>query len=310
MIQRLLPLLALLILSLPAWALEAAPKVVVSIKPVHSLVAGVMQGVADPELLIRGSQSPHDFSLRPSDMRKLQQADLVIWVGPNVESSLSTLFAKNQLDAGVVALTRMQGIDWLHPRDDAEWEARMHKHAETADHGHDEPHGIDSHIWLSPAVARHIVEYVAELLIDLDKPHADSYRHNAGQLIERLDRLDSRLESMLAPVKGVPYVVFHDAYHYFEEQYGLNAVGSVSVSPDRQPGIRHIQELRSKITRLQARCVFSEPQFRPKLIATLIEGTDARVGQLDPLGTDLTAGTDAYFELMQRLADNLLQCLQ
>jgi zinc transport system substrate-binding protein len=283
--------------------------VVVSIKPVHSLVAGIMQGVDEPELLISDNQSPHDFSLRPSDMRRLQQADFVIWVGPNVESSLSSLLENNTLRGTVLALTKLESIGLLSPRHESEWEAKHHKHVREQGHGHDRNSEIDSHIWLSPEIARQVVKKITELLCEMDTLNAELYRKNSQRLGEHLDRLDSELNTRLTPIQDLPYIVFHDAYHYFENQYGLNAVGSVSLSPERQPGARHIHRLREKIRRLQARCVFTEPQFQPKLVETLIEGTQARIGQLDPLGSDLEPGPDAYFQLMHRLADSLVGCL-
>lgn len=299
-----LPLIALLSLLPAARPAFASPKVVVSILPVHSLVSGIMQGAGTPDLLIQGNQSPHDFSLKPSDMLTLQHADLVIWVAPEVEASLARLFEKGHFNGRFVALTPMDDLQGLPPRRSAKWNSG------TTEHHHSQEADIDSHIWLSPKIALHIVSQVTDLLCEMDEPNAALYRQNSRQLSTRLERLDTEIASILTPVQELPYVVFHDAYHYFEQHYGLNAVGSVSISPDRQPGARHIHELRSKITRLQARCVFSEPQFRPKLVETLIEGTDAKAGQLDPLGSDLDAGPDAYFLLMRRLAANIVDCLQ
>jgi zinc transport system substrate-binding protein len=268
-----------------------------------------MQGVAQPGLLIQGGQSPHSFSLKPSDMRRLHQADLVVWVGPDVESALSNLLSDSQLKGRIVRLTELPDMQWLSPRDHGAWEARMHK-PHHSDHAHNHAAEIDSHIWLSPLNASQIAQQLSEILCQLHPAHAAQYRHNNQQLQQRLQQLDSRLAAQLSPLKDEPYIVFHDAYHYFEDRYNLNAVGSVSVSPERQPGAQHIHELRSKIDRLGARCVFSEPQFRPKLVQTLLEGTQAANGQLDPLGSNLEAGPEAYFQLMQQLADNLVQCLQ
>ncbi len=304
-----LPALLGLLLSFPLRA--ATPKVAVTIKPVHSLVAGVMQGVGEPGLLIRGAQSPHDFNLRPSDMRMLKEADLLIWVGPDVESTLARLFEKSSFEAETEQLTLLPGLALLPPRDSAEWEARRNKapidHEHAGHHHHD---GVDSHIWLSPVVAQLIVSRVEVILRGMDPGHAEQYRANSARLIERLQRLDDELAAGLASVRDRPFVVFHDAYHYFDSHYGLNAVGSVSLSPERQPGARHLHELRAKIERLHARCVFSEPQFRPKLVENLIEGTSARAGRLDPLGSDLEPGPDAYFQLLRNLSSDLLACLQ
>lgn len=301
-----LPLLVMSGLLLHARSGFASPKVVVSVLPIHSLVTGIMQGVDRPELLIRGNQSPHDFTLRPSDMLKLHQADLVIWVGPDVESSLSRLFNKARFTGEMMALTRMDHGTQAN----GAWETSEAQQPATRAQHHDHATGNDSHIWLSPAIARRIVARITDRLCEMDPANAVRYRTNSRTLIARLKRLDTQLASMLSSVKGVPYVVFHDAYHHFEQHYDLNAVGAVSVNPERQPGARHIHELREKIARLQARCVFSEPQFRPKLVATLVAGTATKTGQLDPLGHDLTAGPNAYFELMRHLAQDLVDCLR
>jgi zinc transport system substrate-binding protein len=297
-------------------AAVAAPKVVVSILPIHSLVAAIMQDVGEPELLIRGGRSPHDFSLKPSDMRLLQGADLVIWIGPELETPLADLFAKGRLGGQVETLIQASGVDRLVLRAGDEWEpelpqqpdagAEPHEHAHESAHAHER----DSHIWLSPAIARRLVAHLSDRLSDLDPANAARYRQNSRRLVQRLARLDAELAAMLSSVRDVPFVVFHDAYHYFEQHYGLRAVGAVSLGPHQQPGARHIHELRAKIERLQARCVFAEPQFQPKLVATLIDGTHANAGRLDPLGSDLDAGAQAYFRLMQGLARNLLECLQ
>ncbi len=304
-----LPFIVLALL-LPSLSALAAPKVVVSILPLHSLVSGIMQGVAEPDLLIRGGQSPHDFSLRPSDMRQLQRAELAVWIGPELETSLSSLFAKGHFKGEVVTLTQVSGIERLPFRDGAEWETTHHQHPDTDTDHHDHATNSDSHLWLSPAIAHHMVSHISDRLCELDPANAARYRQNSRRLSQRLTHLDTELASMLSSVSSVPYVVFHDAYHYFEHHYGLHAVGCVSLGPQRQPGARHVHELREKIARLQARCVFAEPQFQPKLVATLIDGTQAKAGQLDPLGSDLDTGPDAYFLLMRRLARNLVDCLQ
>jgi zinc transport system substrate-binding protein len=253
-------------------------------------------------------------------MRLLQGADLVIWIGPELETPLAGLFAKGRLGGQVETLIQASGVDRLALRAGDEWEpvlprrpdagAEPHEHAHAHVRDSDISHERDSHIWLSPAIARRLVAHLSDRLCDLDPANAARYRQNSRRLVQRLARLDAELAAMLSSVRDVPFVVFHDAYHYFEQHYGLRAVGAVSLGPHQQPGARHIHELRAKIERLQARCVFAEPQFQPKLVATLIDGTHAKAGRLDPLGSDLDAGAQAYFRLMQGLARNLLECLQ
>ncbi|PLY01973.1 MAG: zinc ABC transporter substrate-binding protein [Desulfuromonas sp.] len=281
-----------------------SPRVVVSIKPLHSLVSGVMQGVGEPALLVKGGGSPHGYSLKPSEARALAQADLVVWVGPELETFLEKPLVTLAHSAQQLALAGELHDDLLEKRDGGAWESGHHDEHE----GHGHEHGGDAsdlHLWLSPKLAQKIVQLVGDRLMALDPPHQLEYAANTASLIQRLDRFDQGLARQLAPVKDVPYVVFHAAYQYFETAYGLNAVGSVTIDPERKPGAKKILEIRNKIHTLNARCVFSEPQFESRLIATIIEGTDCRTGVLDPLGADIPAGPDAYFTLLQRLADNL-----
>lgn len=305
-----------------AWAGEdRGPAVVVSIKPVHALVAGVMQGVAEPQLLVKRGGSPHGYVLRPSEARALADADLVIWVGHALESfldkPLSTLAGKSrqlilaEALAGQLLPLRAGGGWDVHGHDLETAEESEHGHAKATKPQSDETHESGSaegnlHLWLSPLLAKQIVAQSTALLSEIDPTHQHIYRQNAAQLEARLDQLHQQLTDKLAPVRAVPFVVFHDAYQYFEVAYGLNAVGSLTVDAERKPGARRISEIRAKIKALDARCVFSEPQFESRLVATLIEGTGARSGVLDPLGSGLAEGPESYFQLMHNLADNLL----
>lgn len=292
-------------------SVTAAPlNVVVSIKPLHSLVSGVMQGVGSPDLVVRSGGSPHGYSLRPSEAKALANADLVIWVGHELESflekPLSTLGKKSRQ----LTLAEELKVDLLTKRQGGTWETHMHKNND--DHGEHNHDGSarDLHIWLNPGLAKKIVSLVAEELTALDPEHAQTYQHNVQNMLARLDQLDRQLAEQLQPVKEVPYIVFHAAYQYFESAYDLNAVGSVTIDPERKPGARRIKAIRKKIKELDARCVFSEPQFESRLIQTIIEGTGTRTGILDPLGTDIPEGPQAYFTLMNRLADNLIEGLK
>lgn len=294
------------------------PNVVASIKPIHALVAGVMQGVAEPRLLVKGG-SPHGYVLRPSEARALANADLVVWVGHELEGFLEKPLATLGKQARQLALLETLHDQLLPLREGGAWEE--HAHEETTEHHHPQHAEVEpaadhpdhpaagernAHLWLSPRLAMQIVAQAADLLSEIDPAHRDRYQENARQLRERLASLDRRLADRLAPVKAVPYIVFHDAYQYFETAYGLNVVGSITLDPERQPGARRISEIRAKIKTLNARCVFSEPQFEPRLVATIIEGTGARSGVLDPLGAELPTGPDSYFQLLDQLADNLL----
>ncbi len=350
-----------------SWGGAAAePRVVATIKPVHSLVAGVMDGVGTPSLLIQGGGSPHSYSLRPSEARALSQADLVFWIGEDLETFLEKPLAALAKPATVVTLSTAPGVRLLESREAGAWESHgdhgdhgeaahdehghddhghddhghdkhakaeheehahdehahdehghddhdhdKHAKAEHEDHGHeDHAHGAHNlHIWLGPENAQAIVRAAAAALSAADPAHAARYESNAKAMIARIERESGKIAKTLAPVSGVPYVVFHDAYPYFEQHFGMNAVGSITVSPERKPGAKRLGEIREKIVTLGAVCVFSEPQFQPALVDTVIEGTAARAGTLDPLGAELAPGPDAYFQLMTGLSKDLRDCL-
>jgi zinc transport system substrate-binding protein len=291
----------------------ATPRVVVSIAPVHSLVAGVMNGVAEPHLLIGANASPHAYTLRPSDARALNRADLVVWVGEGLETVLAQPMASLGGNARALALLNAEGM-WLLPvRQGGVWERHEHPgedHSEGHDHGHHHDKAdIDTHLWLAPRNARRIVELVVEELVLLDPVNAERYRANARAMTERINTLAQALRDELAPLQGRPYIVFHDAYHYFEDSFSLSPAGAISVSPEHSPGARRISEIRQVIQARGARCVFSEPQFRPAIVKVVTEGSGARAGELDPLGAALSPGKDLWFGLMQALGDNLRACL-
>ena len=316
-------LLALgLALSLATSQAAGGPRVVVSIKPVHSLVAGVMQGVDRPMLLIDSGSSPHTDSLKPSQARALQQAHVVVWVGEGLETFLHKPLRALADDARVLELAGAPGVRLLSFREAGAWEPRLHPDARNlpgkAEHGHDPreaEHGrgrtaADMHIWLDIDNARAIVSATAALLAEVDPDNAATYRSNRETMHARLAGLDATLRSALTPVAGRPYIVFHDAYQYLERGYGLLSMGSITVSPHRQPGARRVAQIRETIRQSGAVCVFSEPQFEPALVRTLIEGTPARTGVLDAEGgIGVHEGPDAYFTVMRNLAASLRACL-
>lgn len=291
--------------ALPARA--EAPKVVVSIKPIHSLVASVMHGVGEPVLLVRGGASPHSYTMKPSDAKALSAADLVVWVGPELEGFLEKPLQANAPKATRLTLMDLKSLALLQAREGGAWEAHDHGHEQ---HGHaDEHEELNSHIWLDPADARAIVTATADALAAKDPADAEAYRTNADRTLQALDALDAELKATLAPVKDKPFVVFHDAYQYFEARYDLSAVGSITVSPDRRPSAKRLSAIRAKIAGLNAACVFSEPQFEPTLVRTVVEGTKAKTGVLDPEGADLPEGEALYPTLMRNLAASLRGCL-
>jgi len=291
-------------------AVAAPPEVVVSIKPIHSLVAAVMAGVGTPALIVAGGTSPHLFTLRPSDAEHLASARIVFWIGPIFEGFLTKPLAALAGRADIVELDRAPEITLLPAREGGLWEP----HADELAHHHANQRAaadteMDGHLWLDPANAKAIAALAAAQLAAVDPANAARYRENAAALSGRLEALDAMLDARLRPLRERPFVVFHDAYQYLTRRYGLAAVGSVTVSPARPPSARRIAAIHAKIVALQARCVFREPQFPPRLVDTVMAGTAARSGVLDPEGADLAPGPDLYFALMRGLADALADCL-
>jgi zinc transport system substrate-binding protein len=294
-------------------AAAAEPQVVASIRPIHSLVAGVMQGVGEPALLLSGATSPHDYSLRPSDARALENADVVFWVGDGLEAFLAKPLDALAGDARIVALSNAEGVALLPTRAGGIWEEGAHGEHEDADEAHAEEHehgGHDMHLWLDPRNAAAMVDAIVATLAAVDPADGARYQANGRELRQRLAVLDEALSEQLAPVADRPFVVFHDAYRYFVRRYGLDEVGAITIDPQRRPGAQRLTEIRARLQELGAACVFAEPQFEPALVDTVIEGSAARKGVLDPLGATLAAGPDQYFELLDGLAGALVACLE
>ncbi|MBY0512249.1 MAG: zinc ABC transporter substrate-binding protein [Rhodospirillaceae bacterium] len=281
-------------------AVAGAPRVVASIKPVQSLVAGVMDGIAAPEVLIKGGGSLHAYTLRPSEAEALNHADIVFWVGPGFETFLAKPLAALAAKAQAVVLADAPGVTVLLARTGGVWATAEHAHAGGR---------MDGHLWLSPANSKAMVTAIARVLSARDPANAARYDANAGVVIGKLNALDAELHKKLARVKEKPFVVFHDAYQYFEASYGLNAAGSLTVTPDRAPGARRVAEIKDKVNSLGRTCIFSEPQFEPKLVQTVVGETRAKTGVLDPEGSTLAQGPDMHLTLMRKLADGLVECL-
>ncbi|WP_267550846.1 zinc ABC transporter substrate-binding protein ZnuA [Rhizobium rhizogenes] len=294
-----------------------APKVVVSIKPIHSLVAAIMQGVGTPDLIVDGAASPHTYALKPSNARSLQQAQLIFWVGPGMEAFLEKPLTSLGSNATVVELDQAPGITKLkfreggafEPHDDGDEPAAGENHAHAhGDHDHD--HGeFDTHLWLDPHNAKAMVTEITTSLVAADPANALTYEANQKTLNDKLDALDAEIVSTVAPVKDKPFIVFHDAYQYFEHRYGVRVSGSITVSPESIPGAQRVSEIHSKVADLGATCVFAEPQFEPKLVNVVLEGTSAKSGVLDPEAATLPQGPDLYFDLMRGIASSLKSCL-
>lgn len=352
-------LLASVVLSGLGGVATAADRegVVVSIKPLHSLVSAVMQGAGEPKLIVQGAGSEHSYSLKPSDAEAIEHAKVIFWAGPSMETFLDKPIDTLGEGAKIVALGEAEGLTRLKFREGGPFEAHDHGHEggheghshgeeghshEAHSHdGHDHKHGehkhdhdekpgeeahahdhgsekghehhhhgeYDLHFWLDPENGKVLVKDIAKTLSESDPEHASLYEKNAADYAAKLDGLTRDVAAELEPVKDKPFIVFHDAYQYFENRFGVKAAGSITVSPEKAPGAARIEQIHDKVKSLGATCVFSEPQFEPKLVKTVIDGTDAKTGVLDPLGSELKDGPDLYPQLIRNLAGSLKDCL-
>lgn len=282
------------------------PRVVVTIKPIHALVAQVMWDVAAPELLVTGQASPHTYALRPSQTRALYEADVFFRVADWVDPFATKVAAALPGRVATIALLEAPDLVLLARRTDAGF----------AEHAHDDGDGhkpedgnVDGHIWLDPRNARAIARRVAVVLAKRFPPHAEQFARNQQDLDVRLAALDQELAAATEPLRDRPFAVYHDATQYFEKRYGLKSVGSLIVSPDVPVSGKRLGDVRRQVARLGAACVFGEPQSDPRLLQTIVEGTPARTGVLDAEGLALDPGPDLYFALMRGLAHDLRTCL-
>lgn len=287
----------------------AAPRVVVSIKPIHAIAAAVMQGVAEPVLLLDAGVSEHTAQLKPSQIEALTQADFIVVVGENLEAFLAKALANPDI-AGktIVELGELEDIHSLPVRSGGLWE--KHDHGDEPD-GDDEAHGhADPHIWMDPENARAIAAYIAAALSKSDPGNAAKYGANSDKFSAKLDALSAEISAAMVPLRDKRYIVFHDAYQYFEDRFKLNPAGSITLKPETPPGAKRLGEIQQRIRDTGAVCVFAEPQFESGYVDTVIEGTDARAGVLDGLGASLAAGPDAYAALLRNFTSDLKSCLE
>ena len=299
---------------------HAEIKVVASIKPIHSLVSYVMDGVGTPSILVDGSSSPHTFQLKPSHAQMLQDADIVFWIGEDLESFLETPLESIATNAKKITLMELDDIELLKFREKHIFE----EHAEHDDHGdeheeghdeHEDEHGhhdehnhgeFDIHFWLDPAIAKVIVKNIADELSNIDVANKATYEANASKAISELDELIA--ETKLKINKNATYVVFHDAYQYFEERFGIEVLGALSVNPEILPGAKQLVEIREVIEHENVNCIFSEPQFNPSIAKTIAADTGVKAAVLDPLGAELDPSKDLYFDLIADMASSFSGC--
>lgn len=325
-------LLLCLSITLSPKASTASPQVIVSIKPIHSLVASVMAGIAVPDIMIDGANSPHDFALTPSQANKLSKADLVFWVGPELETSLSKPIKTIGQQARAIELMETKGLLKFDFREDADFDVAAgkatdhddHKHGQKDDHddhkddhraasGHHDhahhAHGVDPHIWLDPVNAQLLVTRIAAELSRADPANKARYQANAAATKTGLKQLIGQLETLMEPISNRRFIAFHDAYYYFEKRFAVTAAGTVTVNPEIMPGPRRIRQIKEKIKAAGVTCIFAEPQFSPRIVKVIAAESEAQTAVLDPLGAGLTAGPGLYAKLLTNMATAMSDCL-
>lgn len=300
----------LLTLSLTAALLGGAayaegPQVAVDIAPVHSLVARVMSGVGTPDLIVQLGASPHEYSLRPSEAKALQEADVVFWMSSGLTPWLTDTIETLASNATVTELLETDGTIELEFRENALFEAHDHDDEDHDDHGHG---AHDPHAWLSPKNAMTWLNVIAGQLSAADPENAGTYFANAAAGRSEIEALIGEVNATLEPVRGEQFIVFHDAYQYFEVDFNFPASGAISLSDASEPSPARIKEIQARVADEGIDCVLAEPQFNPGLVATVLEGTQAHTGTIDPLGSDLELGVDFYPKLIRNLATSLAEC--
>jgi zinc transport system substrate-binding protein len=288
----------------------AGPRVIASIMPVHSIVSAVMGNTGSPELLLPGKLSEHATSFSVSQIAELGRADLIFIIGEGLEAGLARIGGSEAVGGKkFIELSRAPGIETLGVREGGSWEAHEEEKEEETGHDTEGILAFDPHVWLDPQNAKAMANTVSAELGKADSANATTYDANAKQFASDIDMVSADISASLADVKGKPFIVFHDAYQYFEKRFGLRAVGSITDISAAAPSAKRLKEIRDKLAVTGAVCVFREPQFDSKFADTVIEGSTARTGALDPLGADLEPGPAAYGQLLRNLATGLKSCL-
>jgi zinc transport system substrate-binding protein len=317
-------------------AAKADIKVVTSIKPIHSLASYLMDGVGKPDLIVDGYASPHGFAMKPSHAKMLQNADLIFWVGEDLESFLEKPLNSIAKKAEKIELMEIKGLNKLEFRERNIFEEHEdHGHDEHKEHGHKEEkhedhkehdehkehghkedkhddhqghaHGeYDPHIWLDPINTKIILKEMVEHLIENDQKNDSIYKANLKKALKDLDKLTKKVKSELN--KDFKSIVFHDAYQYFEKRFDINVLGAFTVNTDVLPGAEQLSEIREIIEHDKVSCVFSEPQFNPDIINAVAKDMNIKTGVLDPLGATLTPGKALYFNLIENMSKSFKGC--
>ncbi len=286
---------------------SAQADVVASVRPLGFIASAIADGVMPTEVLLPDGASPHDFALRPSDIARLRSADLVVWVGPEMEAfmtkSAAQLPSNRQVEIATLPAVKpllMKGGEDEHDHD--------HAHENDEDEHH---HGeYNMHVWLSPEIAREAAIVIHDKLVELVPQKKQQLDANLARFEDGLTKTDKNIGTMLQPVQGKGYFVFHDAYGYFEKHFGLSPLGHFTINPEIQPGAQRLHLIRTQLVEQKATCIFAEPQFRPAVITAVAQGTKVRMGTLDPLGSGIELDADSYVNFLSQLANQYLSCLK
>ena len=301
-----------IISSFLSFSAKADINVVTTIKPLHSLISNVMKGVGEPSLIIEGTSNPHNFVLKPSHAKLLEDADIIFWIGEDLEAFMEKPLSSLAKDAEKISFIELGTIEKLKFREDNIFDHDDHEdhdgHKEDEHDDHDEHnHGeFDAHLWLDPVNAKKMVIEISHELSELDPANKSTYMANADKTIEDLDRLIKEVNRSLS--KDISYVVFHDAYQYFEKRFGVTSAGALTLNPDVLPGAKQIIDIQNLIKEKNIKCIFSEPQYNPKIIETLANDTNILTGTMDPLGANLDSGATMYIKLIMNIANSIKNC--
>ncbi|MFY2508061.1 zinc ABC transporter substrate-binding protein [Vibrio pectenicida] len=271
-----------------------ATEVLTSIKPIQMIAFEITKGISNPEVLLDSNTSPHDYALKPSDVKRLKRADFVVWYGHDLEPFLVKIL---EHQSNVLTISELNNLD-------------LRTYTPEGHHHDGHEHGThDPHFWLGLKQSKQVAKALSNKLGELDPDNQAIYQTNYQAFASKLENQATKWREQLAPIKEIGYYVFHDAYGYFEQDYGLKHIGEFTVSPERKPGAKTLIDIKKKLSKGDAKCVFSEPQFSPAVIDSVLRGSQASTGTLDPLGTETKAGLDSYFVFIQSIVDSFVDCL-
>jgi zinc transport system substrate-binding protein len=289
---RVLLLSAFTLFSSSTWAIT----VLTTVKPIQMLTYELVNGVGSTEVLLENNASPHDYALRPSDLKKINSADVIVWFGEGLEPFMSKIMDQQNQEK-IITVSQLNDVPLRHFDET--------HHDDGHNHGNEDPH-----FWLGSSAAKAVARHISQKLSAIDSRHAEQYQANLNKFLANLAETEQQISVKLQPFQTSPYYVFHDAYGYFENQYGLNKLGFFTVSPERKPGAKTLISIRKALSAEENICVFAEPQFKPAVIDSVTRGTSAKIGILDPLATDIKVESGSYMVFLNSLADSFANCFK